>query len=101
MWNSFKEKKQKTKMKTTRFLLLFLIMLMPLYTAAHEIRPAYLQIIQVDEFTYEVYWKVPSMGDLAERLSWVSAERTKNDMVKNKADLFLRPPVNEFGELGR
>ena len=30
---------------------------------SHEIRPAYLQIIQTSETTYEVYWKVPSMGD--------------------------------------
>jgi len=30
---------------------------------SHEIRPAYLQIIQTSETSYEVYWKVPSMGD--------------------------------------
>ena len=30
---------------------------------SHEIRPAYLQIIQTNETSYEVYWKVPSMGD--------------------------------------
>jgi hydrogenase/urease accessory protein HupE len=82
MWNSFKEKKQKTKMKTTRFLLLFLIMLMPLYTAAHEIRPAYLQIIQVDEFTYEVYWKVPSMGDAVPKIQPVFPESFSLEATK-------------------
>ncbi|MBG7631778.1 MAG: HupE/UreJ family protein, partial [Bacteroidetes bacterium] len=30
---------------------------------SHEIRPAYLQIIQTSETSYEVFWKVPSMGD--------------------------------------
>lgn len=35
---------------------------------AHEIRPAYLQIIQVSENTYEVYWKVPSMGDAVPKI---------------------------------
>jgi hydrogenase/urease accessory protein HupE len=30
---------------------------------AHEIRPAFLQIIQTSETTYEVFWKVPSMGE--------------------------------------
>jgi hydrogenase/urease accessory protein HupE len=37
-------------------------MLFPLNIWAHEIRPAYLQIIQTGETTYEVFWKVPSMG---------------------------------------
>jgi len=43
--------------------------------------------------------KVPSMGDINERLSWVSSERTKKDIIKNKVDLFLRPPVGNFGTL--
>ncbi len=30
---------------------------------SHEIRPAYLQIIQVTESSYNVYWKIPRMGD--------------------------------------
>lgn len=43
--------------------------------------------------------KVPSMGDINERLSWVSSEITKKDNIKNKVDLFLRPPVGQFGTL--
>lgn len=35
---------------------------------AHEIRPAYLQIIQVAENAYEVFWKVPSMGDAVPKI---------------------------------
>ncbi|MCA0931657.1 HupE/UreJ family protein [Lutimonas saemankumensis] len=34
----------------------------------HEIRPAYLQIIQVAEDSYEVFWKVPSMGDAVPKI---------------------------------
>ncbi|MCF6223244.1 MAG: HupE/UreJ family protein [Flavobacteriaceae bacterium] len=35
---------------------------------SHEIRPAFLQIIQVNETTYEVYWKIPSMGDAVPKI---------------------------------
>jgi len=35
---------------------------------AHEIRPAFLQIIQTSENTYEVFWKVPSMGDAVPKI---------------------------------
>lgn len=42
--------------------------LMSLTLKAHEIRPAYLQIIQISEHSYEVYWKVPSMGDAVPRI---------------------------------
>lgn len=43
--------------------------------------------------------KVPSMGDINERLSWVSSEITRKDNIKNSVDLFLRPPVGHFGTL--
>ena len=39
------------------------------------------------------------MGDINERLSWISAERLKKDIVDNKVDLFLKPPVQDFGVL--
>lgn len=75
MWNSLKEKRHRIKMKTIRIFFLFLILLVaPLSVLAHEIRPAYLQIIQVDEFTYEVYWKVPSMGDAVPKIQPVFPE---------------------------
>ena len=35
---------------------------------SHEIRPAYLQIIQTSETIYEVFWKVPSMGDAVPKI---------------------------------
>ncbi len=43
------------------FLLLFFIF--PKNGFAHEVRPGYLQIIQVTDSTYNMYWKVPRMGD--------------------------------------
>jgi len=36
---------------------------------AHEIRPAYLQIVQTSETSYNVFWKVPSMGDGVPKIS--------------------------------
>ena len=35
---------------------------------SHEVRPAYLQIIQTSESSYEVFWKVPSMGDAVPKI---------------------------------
>jgi hypothetical protein len=30
---------------------------------AHEMRPAYLQLHQTGEDTYDAFWKVPGLGD--------------------------------------
>ena len=43
--------------------------------------------------------KVPSMGDINERLAWVSSERLLKDVVAKKVDLFLKPPVQDYGVL--
>lgn len=50
------------KLKQLFFLLLFIVIL-PKNGWAHEVRPGYLQIIQVTDSTYHMYWKVPRMGD--------------------------------------
>ena len=42
---------------------------------------------------------MPSMGDISERLAWISSERTKKEVIENKVDLFLRPPVSHIGTL--
>jgi len=55
-------------MKKVYFLLLTLILIGNSHVNAHEIRPAYLQIIQVSENSYEVFWKVPSMGDAVPKI---------------------------------
>lgn len=53
-----------------RFHFLFVVFLFftGFIVTAHEIRPAYLQITQVSDTSYEVYWKVPSMGDAVPRI---------------------------------
>jgi hydrogenase/urease accessory protein HupE len=44
-------------------------LLLAVYTSrAHEIRPAYLQIKQVSDTSYDVYWKVPRLGDAFMRI---------------------------------
>jgi len=51
-----------------RFLLLLFILLVSAKGWSHEVRPAYLQIIQTGINTYEVFWKVPSMGDAVPKI---------------------------------
>lgn len=41
----------------------------PLTAAAHEVRPALLQITETGPQTWTVFWKQPAMGDVALRLS--------------------------------
>ncbi len=50
--------------------------------AMHEVRPAYLQIIQIDETSYEIYWKVPSMGTAIPKINPVFGN---NFTVEQKA----------------
>lgn len=45
------------------FLLLLFVIVLPKNGWAHEVRPGYLQIIQVTDSTYHMYWKVPRMGE--------------------------------------
>lgn len=52
-------------MKKALFILLFMI---GFNGWSHEIRPAFLQIIQTSETTYEVFWKIPSMGDAVPKI---------------------------------
>jgi hypothetical protein len=44
-------------------LLLLLYLLLPVWTYAHEIRPAYLELRQTAPETYDVLWKVPGRGE--------------------------------------
>jgi len=51
-------------MKFSRFLFLMGFLFMVNTTVnAHEIRPGFLQIEQIDETTYNVFWKIPRLGD--------------------------------------
>jgi hydrogenase/urease accessory protein HupE len=50
---------------SARSLLLLAIMLaVALPATAHEVRPAFLQIRQIDTSTYDILWKTPAQGDL-------------------------------------
>ncbi len=47
-----------------KLILLFVVILsVSVKSWAHEIRPAYLQVVQTTKTSYNVFWKVPSMGD--------------------------------------
>jgi hydrogenase/urease accessory protein HupE len=50
------------------FLLLVLVASIAARVSAHEVRPAYLQLHQTGAISYDVFWKVPAVGD-AMRLS--------------------------------
>ncbi len=36
---------------------------------AHEVRPAYLQIKQIDSITYRILWKIPARGTAVPRIT--------------------------------
>jgi hypothetical protein len=44
-------------------LTVLLCLVVPLRAEAHESRPAYLELTQTDEDTFDVLWKVPARGD--------------------------------------
>lgn len=56
----------------TRALATVVMLLIGIFTArqlhAHEVRPAYLEITQVDASHYSIVWKQPTLGDIALRL---------------------------------
>jgi hydrogenase/urease accessory protein HupE len=47
-----------------QYIILFFISLWSISSWSHEIRPAYLQITQIDNQEYKVLWKIPAMGDM-------------------------------------
>ena len=66
--SSILKQKKRIDMKKVPFLLLLIVLIKATFVSAHEIRPAYLQIIQIEAHTYEVFWKVPSMGDAVPKI---------------------------------
>jgi len=50
-------------MKNYCFLFIILFVFSSLPVSAHEIRPGFLQMQQVNDTTYNVYWKIPRLGD--------------------------------------
>ncbi len=49
---------------------------------AHEVRPASLHLNQIDENTFQVYWKVPRKGEMVIRLQPVFPEAT--DLIQTE-----------------
>ncbi len=70
-----------------KIVLLFLLVLFSLKGWSHEIRPAYLQIIQTSETTYEVFWKVPSRGDAVPKIYPVFPPFFSVEVLKNPNQL--------------
>ena len=52
-----------------RLLAMLCLLLVPAIAGAHEVRPAYFQIIQDGPRHYQVTWKQPAVGDMALRLA--------------------------------
>lgn len=69
--------------RSLRTLLLSAMLLLSAKTEAHEIRPAYLQIVQTASNVYEVYWKVPRMGDAVPRIQPVFPEAFELETLAN------------------
>lgn len=64
-------------------IVVLLLMMIPASLSAHEIRPAFLQIIEVSDHYYEIFWKVPSMGDAVPRIQPVFEESFTLEILKN------------------
>jgi hydrogenase/urease accessory protein HupE len=68
------------------FVMSLCVGLMGSSAGAHEVRPAYLQLHQVDAETYDVVWKVPGRGDM----------RLGLDVALPAASVNLAPPRGVF-----
>lgn len=66
-----------------RLLLIMFLLLVSAKGWSHEVRPAYLQIVQTSENSYEVFWKVPSMGDAVPKIQPVFPPFFSVDILQN------------------
>jgi hydrogenase/urease accessory protein HupE len=62
------------------FLLLVLVASIGARTSAHEVRPAYLQLHQTGADTYDVFWKVPAVGDTMRLSLYVRLPQTCSNL---------------------
>jgi hydrogenase/urease accessory protein HupE len=65
--------------------LIFFLLLLPVLTSAHEVRPAYFSITQITDSTYEVVWKLPAMGEAIPKIFPTLPDNWK--VVDEKANL--------------
>ena len=66
-----------------RFFILLFLGLAPSNAArvsAHEVRPAYLQLHQTGTITYDVFWKVPAVGDTMRLSLYVQLPQTCSNL---------------------
>src|SRR6187431_2954110 len=61
-----------------RLLLLVIMVTASLPVNAHEVRPAFLQIRQIETSTYDILWKTPAQGDLRLALNVVLPSECRN-----------------------
>ncbi len=78
-----------------KLIISILFVLFTINSWSHEIRPAYLQIIQTTETTYEVFWKVPSIGENVPRIAPVFAPFFKIEEL-NKPKLLLQSVIYSY-----
>jgi hypothetical protein len=50
--------------------------------SAHEVRPAYLQLHQTGAITYDVFWKVPAVGDTMRLSLYVQLPQTCSNLTQ-------------------
>lgn len=70
----FQTNKSQVGKTLTHIFLIVGFFLISLSGRSHEIRPAYLQIVEISPQEYEIYWKVPRMGDAVPRIQPVFPE---------------------------
>jgi hydrogenase/urease accessory protein HupE len=69
----------KFRLKCILFFLLFGTILK---VTAHEVRPAFLQIVQINEAHYNVYWKIPRLGESVPNISIVFPDHYTIETLK-------------------
>ena len=93
-----------TNFNTLGFRHLFLIgicwLLSPIITEAHEIRPAYLELKQTADSTYEVLWKIPLLGNKAPRIDPILPDGFTLELLEDEflPDSYIRRYSGKFGE---
>ena len=75
------------KLRIVYFTFSFLVLGCILKAHAHEIRPAFLQIIQVDSTTYNAYWKIPRLGEAVPKIYVVFPDEFKVESLKQPMGL--------------
>jgi hypothetical protein len=68
-------------MRRTLFSILLVFTTFVAELSAHEVRPAYLQLRQTSTATYDVFWKVPAIGESMRLSLYVELPRTCSNLA--------------------